>query len=493
MKNPVLLQFFHWYTPADGALWRQLAAQAHDLKEAGIDMVWLPPAYKGDAGANSVGYDPYDLYDLGEFDQKGSVRTKYGTKDEYVQALAQAHQAGLQIMADIVVNHKGGADETEKFPVYSVNPDNRLEHLSEPYEIEGFTKFTFPGRNNQYSNFQWRWHHFTGVDYASDKQESGIFIIEKAFEDGWQKVVGDEFGNYDYLMYADIDFRNEHVRSEIKNWGKWYVEMTGIDGFRLDAIKHIPPHFFNEWLDYLREATGKPLFTVGEFWHQDIEPLTQYLQITEGRLSLFDAPLHYRFYEAGKAGADFNLCSVFDGTLVQRIPLLAVTLVENHDSQPLQSLESPIEAWFKPLAYALILLREQGLPCVFQPDLSGAEYTDQDREGTAHTITIKPVAELPVLLQIRRSTAYGEQHDYFDHPNLIGWTRLGQDEQPDSGCAVVLSNHEAGSKVMHMGSRYANAVFADRLHPDADPVQLDENGTAAFAVPARSVAVWAKA
>ena len=56
---------------------------------------------------------------------------------------------------------------------------------------------------------------------------------------------------------------------------------------------------------------------------------------------------------------------LFDGTLVNEQPGLTVTLVENHDSQPLQSLESVVEAWFKPLAYALILLRKDGYPCVF--------------------------------------------------------------------------------------------------------------------------------
>lgn len=44
-----------------------------------------------------------------------------------------------------------------------------------------------------------------------------------------------------------------------------------------------------------------------------------------------------------------------------------MTLVANHDTQPLQALEAPVEPWFKPLAYALILLRENGVPSVFIP------------------------------------------------------------------------------------------------------------------------------
>ncbi len=58
----------NWYERADG------------FNDIGINMVWLPPAYKGASGGYSVGYDSYDLFDLGEFDQKGSIPTKYGDK-----------------------------------------------------------------------------------------------------------------------------------------------------------------------------------------------------------------------------------------------------------------------------------------------------------------------------------------------------------------------------------------------------------------------------
>ncbi len=493
MQNETILQFFHWYAPADGTLWNQLATEAQRLKESGITMVWLPPAYKGSAGGLSVGYDTYDLYDLGEFDQKGSVRTKYGTKDEYLQACAAAHEAGLGIIADIVLNHKAGADETEKFWVRKVNPDNRHEYLSDSYEIEGCTRFTFPGRKKAYSDFEWHWYHFTGVDYAHDHQDTGIFTIQQDYDQEWNTLVDDELGNYDYLMYSDIDFRNNQVREELKRWGEWYIKTTGADGFRLDAVKHISPAFYNEWLDYLRSVTGKPLFTVAEYWKQDLLPLTRYLDATQGRMSLFDVQLHYKFQEASKAGGYFDMRTIFDGTLVQIAPDKAVTIVDNHDTQPLQSLESPVEPWFKPLAYALILLREQGLPCIFQPDLYGATYTDKGGDNQDYTIDLTPVAALPALLKARQQLAYGEQHDYFEDEHVIGWVRLGHDEVPGSGCAVVLTNGDQGSRRMQLGARHANAVFVDHLGHHPDHIQLDDQGAADFPVQPGSVSVWAVA
>ena len=81
-----------------------------------------------------------------------------------------------------------------------------------------------------------------------------------------------------------------------------------------------------------------------------------------------------------------------------------------------QALESTVEEWFKPAAYALILLRQDGLPCVFYGDYYGisGQYAQQD---------FKEV--LDRLLAIRKDLAYGEQNDYFDDPNCIGWVRSG--------------------------------------------------------------------
>lgn len=76
MENKTMMQFFEWYLPENGLHWSRCSAQAKALKEAGINMIWLPPAYKGAGGKASVGYDVYDTYDLGEFDQKGTAHIR---------------------------------------------------------------------------------------------------------------------------------------------------------------------------------------------------------------------------------------------------------------------------------------------------------------------------------------------------------------------------------------------------------------------------------
>jgi len=451
----------------------------------------LPPAFKANAGGMSVGYDVYDIYDLGEFDQKGSVRTKYGTKQEYLQAVKSAQAAGLKIYPDIPLNHLAGADEAERVSVLKVNPDNRNEKISEPFEIEAFTKFLFPGRNGKYSEFVWDHRCFTGVDYAYDKQETAIYSIMNEYGDDWEEVIDDEKGNYDYLMYTDIEFRNPAVREELKRWGEWYWKNVGFDGVRLDAVKHIPPYFYNEWLDHMREIAGQDFFAVGEYWAPGQLPLLlKYIEATRGRMSLFDSSLHHNLHQASKSGNNYDLTTIFNDTLVNVMPHLAVTVTDNHDTQPLQMLEAPVEPWFKPLAYALTLLREKGYPSVFYPDLYGATYTDKGSDGNEYEIYLPGCDGIEKLLMARKDYAYGTQRDYFDHANCIGWTREGIDEYPGSGLAVVLSNGDNGEKMMEIGKKFAGKIFVDFLGKQSAEITIDENGWARFYCNAGSVSVW---
>ena len=489
MLNGTMIQYFHWYTPQDGKWWKDVEANAKYLAKLGITAVWLPPAYKAAAGGNSVGYDVYDLYDLGEFDQKGTIRTKYGTKIEYQKAVKALKKAGLQVIADIVLNHKGGGDETEKVYAVKVNPENRDEEISKPYEIEAYTKFTFPGRKGKYSKFLWTHHCFSGVDYDKSSGDIGIYRFIQEWGDNWEEVVDDEKGNYDYLMFNDIEFRNPAVREELNNWAHWYHDNIGFDGVRLDAVKHISPKFYNEWLQKLRDKTGREIFAVGEYWAPGfLHLLLKYIDATEGRMSLFDSSLHNIFHNASKQGRDYDLTKIFNETLVQVMPEKAVTVVDNHDTQPLQALEAPVEAWFKPLAYSLILLRQEGYPCVFYPDLYGATYKDKGRDGNEYEIFLNKVDELELLLKARKENAYGLQRDYFDHPNCVGFTREG-DEVHD-GCAVLISNGDNGFKNMEMGKKYAGTLFTDLLEKHSAEIIVDENGFADFFVNAGSVSVW---
>lgn len=479
VENGVMIQYFEWYLPADAALWKTLARKAEYLSARGVTSIWLPPAYKGQAGIEDVGYGVYDKYDLGEFDQKGSVPTKYGTKEEYLQAIRALKEAGIDVYADIVLNHMMGADDMDEVEAVENMRGDRLAEISPVQDIKAWTRFTFPGRAGKYSDFIWDATCFSGVDWDERKEKGGIYRFEHV---DWDTSVDRENVNYDYLMGADINFNNPRVCEELEEWGKWYLKTTDVDGFRLDAVKHIRNDFFESWLGALRESSKKELFAVGEYWHADTNVLEEYLDGCGRCMSLFDVPLHFNFFAASHSDGNFDMRHILDGTLVQRDPEKAVTFVDNHDTQTGQALESAILDWFVPLAYAVILLRPQGYPCVFYGDYYGVEkFSDAGFSG-----------ELDILLYIRRHKMFGEQRDYFDNEDVIGWTMSGDAQHPESGLAVVMTDRMGGSKRMMTGREHAGEVWIDALGIIEEPVIIDEEGQGSFSCADGSCSVWVK-
>jgi alpha-amylase len=491
-QNGVMMQYFHWYYPGGGILWDEIAARSEELAAAGITALWLPPAYKG-ASRDDVGYGVYDLYDLGEFNQKGAVPTKYGTKEQYLNAISAAHRAGIQVYADVVFNHKMGADFTERVKSVRVAHDNRRHEYGGDIWIDAWTGFDFSERQNRFSAFKWRWYHFDGTDWADNLREEGNIYKFHGIGKAWDWEVDTENHNYDYLMGADLDFGHPEVRDELKRWGRWVVAHTNIDGFRIDAVKHIQYDFFKQWLQHVRSTAGRELFAVGEFWTGNINKLHNYITKTWGSMSLFDAPLHYNFHAASKAGGGYDMSKLMANTLMKEQPALAVTLVENHDTQPCQALESPVEDWFKPLAYAFILLRQEGYPNIFYADYFGAQYTARDNrcgQAPGGFATIKMTSHKSLIdkfLKARKAFAHGPQTSYLNHWDIIGWTRLGNSEHPGA-MAVIMSDGPGGAKWMDVGK--ANTTFIDLTAQRVEAVKTNKDGWGEFPVNAGSVSVW---
>ena len=101
-----------------------------------------------------------------------------------------------------------------------------------------------------------------------------------------------------------------------------------------------------------------------------------------------------------------------------------------------------------------------------------------------------PEHSIPLLLQVRKNYAYGEQKDYFDHENMIGWVRSGDKEHPYSGLAVVLSDGAGGCKNMEIGKKFAGRWFYDVTGKCTDPIQIKEDGFGEFYADGGTVSVW---
>lgn len=110
LNERVIFQGFSFVIPmfedeSEPGLYEQVLPELKHLHDIGITDFWWPPPYKAlSLNAYKEGYAVSDRYDVGEFDQQGSTRTKYGTREQLEYALKYAHSKGLRNMADIVPN-----------------------------------------------------------------------------------------------------------------------------------------------------------------------------------------------------------------------------------------------------------------------------------------------------------------------------------------------------------------------------------------------------
>lgn len=553
-SNGIMFQFFHWFSKdADPhqdneLLWVFLKEQADHLRQIGVDAVWIPPVYKGSSGGYSTGYDVYDVYDLGEFDSRGTVRTKYGSKQQLHDAVNALHgfdtsrdgtlerdesKRYLQVYGDIVLNHRAGGDEDDYWQAVRVDKDNRTHERLEPgfesglIEIKAYTKFDFPARGNKYSSFKWSSRHFDSVDTTSQIRQNDAVFSEAGGNDGkyiyrylynesgylppvknFEKWVSLEKGNFDFLTGADYDYGRWDVKEEMKYWGEWLVKEIGLDGVRLDAVKHITAGFIRHWVGHVRARTGNPLFAVGEYIAGDTQTLHNYLSEVTATydypqdISLFDFPLRFMFRNASWEGEAFDLRALNYNTLMSEQSAKAVTFVENHDYQFGREMNSHVQEWFKPLAYAFILLRERGYPCIFFPDYYGSDDKDSHQGQPAGR------GYLDLLMKLRKQFALGEER-YYAQRNVAGWVRMGGVDGAKGAMAVTINNSfgNVGSIRMNTGRlnkrfyhlatiKLAGSEFVvvrnryDMYGDKAEGVWTDANGEADFLADGGAAAIW---
>lgn len=123
-QNDAMMQAFYWDVPVDvvnknGTWWDNLSGKATELKNAGITGIWIPAPSKGNWGIEDMGYGIYDHYDLGNYNQKGSVETRFGSRQELENMIATMHntsggQPRINVYADAVLNHVYSNEEDEE-------------------------------------------------------------------------------------------------------------------------------------------------------------------------------------------------------------------------------------------------------------------------------------------------------------------------------------------------------------------------------------------
>jgi len=456
--NGVMLQGFYWNTPINnpqGTWWQVLNSQAADFAAAGFTAVWLPPAYKGwnptqTPAAMDQGYGVYDRYDLGEFNQKGSVATRYGTLGQLQACIATLHDKKLQVYEDVVMNHLTGADAAETVTM--------LDGTSHSV----YTKFTYPGRGTTYSNYAWQWYNFNGAQQAPN---NGFYQWH-----AWDFAAYNNNAAYDALLGSEIRYSDVNQVNETIRWGNWLTTKLNLDGYRVDAAGHIQTAFLNQWFDQVKGSR----FAVSEAWFNQVSYLTDYVARTGGRTSLFDFPLHNLFVAMSAGNGSWDMQGLKNAGFTNADGVHSVSFVDNHDTD--KSTSTVVN--LKMLAYAYILLREKGYPCVFYKDY----------------YTYNLGAQIKTLMGIRQTSALGAGAEYpsADTPDYYAYSRAGDGTTAagHKGLMLVLNDSNASITTKQLTSPFKNATLTDKTGNYPGTVTTNGSGMGTFPVKARSWSVW---
>lgn len=309
-KKRVALQAFWWdfrnsNYPSGWA--NYLADMAPRLREAGIDAVWVPVNQKN-ANPMSNGYSPFDHYDLGDKFQKGRVTTPFGDKDEFLRMVAVLHANGIEVIQDIVLNHVDGAGSAsgaggQDSAAIRFYRDNRT--LSNYNDIpndptNGFKQFRYssfstPGLEETAANY-WarngRWpknwqnfnpgpgdNRFTGSDLTRIQFGPDIAFYPNAI------------GLATNATFNPVQAPN-YMRDQSRAWMIWLKKQTGVDGWRLDAIKHFPTSvqediLWNTMFNAGFANGGNDMWSVGE-WVGGRNETDAWVDAVQGRAGAFD-------------------------------------------------------------------------------------------------------------------------------------------------------------------------------------------------------------
>lgn len=306
------------------------------LKELGVSGIWLMPINES---PTYHGYDVANYY---------KIQKDYGTMDDFYELINEAHKRDIEIVMDLVINHTSTSN-----PWFSEALNNKTSKYRD-YYIWSDSGKNPPNPSTLHSN-PWRYSK-SGKYYA-------------LFDTGM----------------PDLNYDNPEVRSEIKNVAKYYLDM-GVDGFRLDAARHIydgePDKNFQWWKEFNDYVKGinKNAVLVGEVW--DKAPVVgDYLTSLD---SAFNFDLSTAILDAVKGGNINSLGgTVNDITSIYQSKnknYLDSIFLTNHDMNRVMSTLNSTE---KCKTAAAILMTLPGTPYIYygeETGMTGVKPDDRIRE-----------------------------------------------------------------------------------------------------------------
>ncbi|MGB5435562.1 MAG: alpha-amylase [Maribacter sp.] len=321
----VLMQAFYWDVEPRFEWWDNIADKTDAWAAAGVDRIWLPPASKGHSGGYSMGYDPSDYYDFGEYFQHGTTKTRFGSRTELENLIAKAHSNSIEVIADIVMGHNSGGG-------LQYNPYRDKDTYTLFNQTNGNASGIF---NRNYEDYH--------PNSLHSMDESALFFEEQD------------------LCHQQPNVQNGFWKNE-NSVAKYYKNTVGFDGWRFDYVKSFNAEFVKAWID---EVGG---WSVGEYYDGNADLVRQWM--TGSGSNAFDFPCLFQLKDAFQQN---NLGILETGDMLWKTnPDKAVTFVANHDTDR----EPVIKESDKLYAYAYILTHP-GYPTIFYSDYENIEFKEK--------------------------------------------------------------------------------------------------------------------
>lgn len=248
----VFMQAFYWDVEPIGGWYDQVGTEIEEWANAGINRIWLPSPSKGASGSFSMGYDPMDYFDVGEFSQRGSenVETRFGSRQELEDLIQKAHANDIEVIADVVMGHNSGGG-------LQYNPYRDAEVFSLFDEENG----------NASGKFNRNFEHFH-PNAIVDSDEEALFFAETDLSHAVPYVQEWLWGRDDSVaeFYKSLGFdgwRFDYVKSFAPKWVKAWNDKVG--GFSVGENFDGNQQVLKDWVD----ASGSPAFDFACFYRLD--------------------------------------------------------------------------------------------------------------------------------------------------------------------------------------------------------------------------------
>lgn len=365
----------------------------HDL---GVRGLWLMPI------SPSPSYHKYDVTDY------RGIHPDYGTMEDFKNLLTEAHKRDMKVIIDFVINHTA------------------REH---PWFQDAIK-----GPNSPYRNY------YVWADYDSieDQLSKKTVTLDSDNLTQWHEAAGNKQRYYGFFWggMPDLNYDNPAVKEEIFSTGRYWLQEIGVDGFRLDAARHIfpddrPEDNHNFWVEFRREMEkAKPdVFLLGEVW-STAEEVAPYLK---GLHSTFNFDLGYAITKAVQTGKADSLVEKHQEITqyYQRVTpaYIDATFLTNHDQNRIISELG--KQTNKAKVAAALLLTMPGSPFLYYGEeigMPGAKPDENIREPFLWDVTgkdairtswIKPVHATDSVVSPLSTQVKDQQSLYHHYRNLL--------------------------------------------------------------------------